>query len=61
MTKVRLTKDSFNLFNFRADGHGFICAKLGSIKIVEGYDNLENCANAARRWLLENEGMQIEY
>ena len=42
MIKTKLTKDSFNLFNFRADGHGFICVKLGSIKIVEGYDNLEN-------------------
>ena len=61
MTRIKLTKNAFNLFVFRTDSHGMVCARLGSIKIVEGYDNLENCANAARRWLLENEGMQIEY
>ena len=61
MIKTKLTKDSSHLFTFRTDSRGMVCARLGSIKIVEGYDNFENCANAARRWLQENEGMQIEY
>ena len=61
MIKIKLTKGSLHLFTFRTDSRGMVCARLGSMKVIEGYNTIEDCSNAVRRFLQENEGMQIEY
>ena len=61
MIKTKLTKGSLHLFTFTTDSRGMVCARLGSVKVVEGYNTVKDCSNAVRRFLQENEGMQIEY
>jgi len=61
MIKTKLTKGSLHLFTFTTDSRGMVCARLGSVKVVEGYNTVKDCSNAVRRFLQENDGLQIEY
>jgi hypothetical protein len=59
MLKLRICKESIKTLIFKTDS-GVISVHIGNMKILDGFVTLEDAKNAAKRWLIKNEGLQLE-